>query len=211
MNTALHSASGSEEPATGSTRTARMPRYSFVWLAAIVLAILWLPSLLHLRSQAGHLQAPTSRRAMIPIAVPQLDGATWTLASHRGQVVLVNFWATWCGPCREELPGLVDIARRNPAKVAIVGISLDSADDQLIRDFATRHRITYPIARADPTWQLDQIPTGVPTTILIDTAGRIAKSYSGAIREKDFQADIDELLREPATPASPPSAPHSAT
>jgi cytochrome c biogenesis protein CcmG, thiol:disulfide interchange protein DsbE len=183
----------------GSEASVRRRGRDFLLLTAFVLVIAVLPGLLELRSQSGHLTAPGMRQPMAAFSVPQLDGSTWRLADHRGRVVLVNFWATWCGPCREELPGLARLARMHPpTDLAVLGISLDHTDPQTVRDFAAHYNLGYPIVHADPMWQIDQIPSGIPATILLDREGRIAKTYSGAIREKDFQADIAQLLAEPA-------------
>ncbi len=119
------------------------------------------------------------------------------MASHRGQVVLVNYWATWCGPCREEMPGLSKLARQlAPQGLAVVGISLDQAPRAKVQAFVSAMQVPYPIAFPAPLSQTEWGMTGIPATILIDRHGRVAKTYVGAVREADLRADAEALLAE---------------
>ena len=183
---------------TDLTSRNRSARLQYLGLTLFILAILFLPSLLALRPHSGHLTEPAARHVMSDFTITQLDGHPWRLSDHRGQVVLVNFWATWCGPCLEELPSLSALARSNsPSTLSVLGVSLDSTGPQAVQDFASRRNLSYPVALPGNTWQLDQIPSGIPTTILLDRSGRVAKTYTGPIRQRDFQADINQLLKEP--------------
>lgn len=128
----------------------------------------------------------------------QIDGGEWKLADHRGQVVLINYWATWCEPCQDELPGLLQVARESgPQGLAVVGVSLDSmpgAKTQ-VEQFAARFKLPYPIAYA-ATSAMQPREFEIPTTVLIDRQGRTAKIYVGEVERASLQKDVDALLAE---------------
>ncbi len=135
---------------------------------------------------------------MPDLQLAQLNGGTWKLADHQGQVVLINYWATWCGPCRIELPVLAKVARENePLGLAVVGVDLDKGDHNLIEPFVERYRLPYPIAIPAAMSQIEAGLEGVPTTILVDRNGHVAKTYVGAVREEDLEADVQQALTEP--------------
>lgn len=119
------------------------------------------------------------------------------MAEHRGQVVVVNYWASWCGPCWEETPGLVQLSREEgPKGLAVVGVSVDEGGLDKVRGFVEKLGVTYPIALTQPMSQMAYGLGAIPTTILVDRQGRVAKSYSGAVKEKDLRADVEVLLKE---------------
>jgi cytochrome c biogenesis protein CcmG/thiol:disulfide interchange protein DsbE len=149
--------------------------------------------------QSGALKPIAARHPMPALALPQLSGGQWTLADHSGQVVLINYWATWCEPCREELPGLIQIARTtDPARFTIVGIALDSGPNAqaTVRNFVAQFRVPYPIGIPDPAAQQQFDDMVLPTSILLDKHGRIARTYFGAVERDDFAKDIATLLAE---------------
>jgi cytochrome c biogenesis protein CcmG/thiol:disulfide interchange protein DsbE len=147
--------------------------------------------------QSGGIAPVSERRAMPALVMAQLDGGTWRLEDHRGQVVLVNYWATWCGPCREETPGLVRLSRElGPKGLAVVGVSIDEGSRGKVQQFVDEFHVPYPVAFPEAMSQMARGMAGVPTTILVDRRGRVAKTYVGAARERDFEADVDVLLRE---------------
>jgi cytochrome c biogenesis protein CcmG, thiol:disulfide interchange protein DsbE len=154
----------------------------------------------HATSQAGDIVPVASRRVMPALELEQLGGGTWRMAEHRGQVVLVNYWATWCGPCWEETPGLIRLAREiGPKGLAVVGVSLDQGSRGKVQKFVDDFHVPYPVAFPAAMSQVEQGLVGVPTTILVDRNGRVAKTYSGAVREADFREDVEVLLGESAT------------
>ena len=148
-------------------------------------------------NQTEDLQIVKSRKAMPPFNVSQLNGGRWKLADHRGEIVLINFWATWCPPCRQETSGLVKLSNDYRAKgVAVLGISFDEGGTEAIQAFVHKFQLPYPVGMVDPASSWALAVESLPTTIFIDRDGRVAKTYMGAVRESVFQADIDRLLAE---------------
>lgn len=127
-----------------------------------------------------------------------LEGDSLSLDSLRGQVVLVNFWASWCPPCRIEMPGFERVyrARRDDGFV-IVGIATDRHAEDQIREFVAEHGITYPIALG--TMQVVRDYGGVsalPESFLIDRQGRIRHRVIGYFAEPALRAAVDRIIRE---------------
>jgi thiol-disulfide isomerase/thioredoxin len=134
---------------------------------------------------------------MPALVLTELDGGTWRMVDHRGEVVLVNYWATWCGPCREETPGLVRLSRElGPKGLAVVGVSVDEGSRGKVQQFVDEFHVNYPVAVQGPMSQMARGMAGVPTTILVDRQGKVAKTYIGAVEERDFRKDVQVLLGE---------------
>ena len=126
-----------------------------------------------------------------------LEGHTRTLQEFRGQVVLLNFWATWCPPCREEIPDLVRVQDKFHARgFTIVGISLDESGVEAVRSFADGYHMTYPIVLGTIATARQYRVSGVPASFLIDREGRIVKRWSGPYPEAAFAARIEEALAQ---------------
>ena len=132
---------------------------------------------------------------MPELVLDQLGGGSWRMEDHRGQVVLINYWATWCGPCVEEMPGLAKLAREREG-LAVVGISMDEGDRGKVKAFVDRLQVPYPVVFPGPMSQMAAGMEGLPTTILVDRSGRVAKTYVGAVARADFEKDVDALLGE---------------
>jgi len=104
-----------------------------------------------------------------PFTVHDIDGRTLSSASWRGKVVFINFWATWCGPCRAEIPALVALQDKYRDQLVIVGISEDEGPLDGVRQFAAAHKMNYPIVML--TDDLQQRFPGIgaiPTTFVLD-------------------------------------------
>lgn len=116
-----------------------------------------------------------------------LDGTKFDVAGERGNVVLLNLWATWCGPCRYEIPELEALHRKHAGKkFKVVGVSLDEGGRDVVRPFVDAQKISYPIA-LDPEGRLANLfeTSVIPTTVLIDRSGRIVWKHYGAITAGD--------------------------
>lgn len=147
--------------------------------------------------QSGGIASVGKRKPMPELVMQELDGGTWRMADHRGQVVLVNYWASWCGPCWEETPGLIRLAQEmGPKGLAVVGVAMDEGGTAKVREFVERFHVPYPVALPERMSQMGYGLEGVPTTVLVDREGRVAKTYVGAVREGDFEEDVGVLLAE---------------
>lgn len=126
-----------------------------------------------------------------------LDGKHITLSSLRGKVVIVDFWATWCGPCRDEAPGLVSLQKRWGRRgLQLVGISMDDKDAP-VRKFVREYRVNYPIALGDA--ELGRrygTVLGLPVKIVVDRFGRIASRHNGTVSADTLEREIQSILAE---------------
>jgi cytochrome c biogenesis protein CcmG, thiol:disulfide interchange protein DsbE len=170
----------------------RWVRYGVGLAAFAVVAAAW-----HFGGrQSGGIVAASERRVMPALVMTELDGGTWRMAEHRGQVVLVNYWATWCGPCWEETPGLIRLSKEMGPGLAVVGVAVDEGGTEKVRKFVEEFRVPYPVTLPERMSQMSYGLEGVPTTVLVDRQGRVAKTYVGAVRERDFREDVGVLLGE---------------
>ena len=135
---------------------------------------------------------------MSDLTLPTLAGPPWTLSQHRGRVVLLNFWATWCPPCQEETPALVRIAGDYQAQgLDVVGVAMDQGGLNNVRSFVTAYHVPYPILLPKPFSPAAEVIQALPTTFLIDRRGRVANTTVGALDEASFRRELERLLREP--------------
>jgi len=131
---------------------------------------------------------------LMRLRLPDISGKDRSLAQWRDKVLIVNFWATWCEPCREEIPVLLRVQAKHASnRVQIVGISVDSVDK--VRQFALEYRIGYPLvigtmAVIDLTRRLGNKTAGLPYTVVLDRAGRVVKTHLGGISEVELESAI---------------------
>ncbi len=169
-------------------------------IAAAVLVAGGLAYLFFHDADAGNFYPPSDRRQLTEMSLPRLYGSTWRLSEQKGKVVLLNFWATWCPPCREETPALVELSKRyGAAGLVVAGIAMDEDGEAGVGRFVARYQIPYPILLPSDRSRLTLSSTlqGLPTSVLLDRQLRIAKTYVGAISKSTFSKDIASLLKEP--------------
>jgi len=129
--------------------------------------------------------------------LPDIQGQTHALSEWRGKVLLVNFWATWCPPCVEEMPELVDLQNSSGIKnLQIVGIGVDSPSN--IQQFTKKFQISYPILVAgmegtEIARALGNQAGGLPFTVLLDAEGRVRQTYLGRLNMNQVKADLANL------------------
>lgn len=132
------------------------------------------------------------------VRFPDLQGRARDLAEWRGKVVVVNFWATWCTPCREEMP-LLQQVRESHAKrgVEIVGIAIDSASK--VAEFSSTYGISYPILISgaeglDLIQKLGNKASALPYTVFLDRSGRPVRSKLGILNKAELEAILSDML-----------------
>jgi thiol-disulfide isomerase/thioredoxin len=154
-----------------------------------------------------HRPAPTTD-ALFALSGTDLNGQQRSLSEWRGQPLVVNFWATWCAPCREEIPLFVRAARDYQSKgVRVIGVALDRPD--AVRQFVQQMAIDYPIVLgAGPTLdvirQLGNRDGGLPFTLFIDAQGVARTQKLGALSDEELRGSIDRLLPSARAPATKP-------
>ena len=130
-----------------------------------------------------------------------LGGGGWTLNSLKGQVVVLNYWATWCAPCRIETPNLQKVYTAwKPKGVTFVGIDVKEANRSPVQAFVKDNAVTYPIVfdeGAKTALQIGHLPLqGLPNTVVIDKQGRVAAVYVGNVLPADLEPVLASLTIE---------------
>jgi thiol-disulfide isomerase/thioredoxin len=172
--------------------------FAFLYLAAS-LPLFFLPA----RTPAQDFKQPVIRLLRNPDPAPDftlksLDGKPIALADLRGKVVFLNFWATWCGPCRAEIPDLVDLQNRYKDRLQIIGLDVDDDDADEVQKFVDENKIQYPVilTPAEVRGDYGGIPA-LPTSFVVDTEGRVVQKHVGLWDPAVYETEIRALLNMP--------------
>jgi thiol-disulfide isomerase/thioredoxin len=196
--------------ASGDGRPSR--KAAWIGMGAVVLAL----TLLTLLPQGGQEELPppaadatsagaggedenavfVGKAAPLDFTLKDMNGVDVRLATFKGKVILLNFWATWCGPCKAEIPGLVELQAQYKDDLVVLGFSVDDTVEKL-QPYVAEYRINYPVlignGREDvqdaygPLW-------GIPVSVIIGRDGTIAKKHSGIASKEQFEREIKALL-----------------
>ena len=134
--------------------------------------------------------------------VKDLDGRDVSIASMRGKVVIVNFWATWCGPCRAEIPDLVALQAKYKDTLQVIGISEDEAGVEVVKRFAAEHKINYPVAMMTP--EIEKLYPGIsalPTSFIVDRDARVVQKHVGMLTARTTEYEARHLAGLPVNVA----------
>jgi len=154
-------------------------------------------------SQAASVCSADSKPANLSLTLQDIDGKPVKLSHYKGKVVLLDFWATWCPPCKLEIPWFMDLERKDKYRgFEVLGVAMDDNGWEDVKPFIAQMKINYRvIAGDDATSDKYGGVEDLPTTFLIDKQGKIAAIHIGLAGRKEFEDGVEELLRE--TPGAP--------
>jgi thiol-disulfide isomerase/thioredoxin len=138
----------------------------------------------------------SAKPANLDFTIKDINGKDVKLSSYKGKVILLNFWATWCGPCKAEIPGFVELQEKYKNDLVVVGYDVDDTAEKA-RTFVTEYKMNYPVllglGREDvqdaygPIW-------GIPASFLISKDGKVCKRHMGIAPKETFEKEIKALL-----------------
>jgi peroxiredoxin len=139
--------------------------------------------------------AAKERKVAADFTLTDANGVRVKLSDYKGKVVLLNFWATWCGPCNIEVPWFIDFEKRyEPHGLVVLGISMDD-DWDAVKPYLEAKKVNYPVALGnDHVAELYGGVGSLPTTFLIDRRGTIASMHVGLVSRATYQQEITYLL-----------------
>jgi thiol-disulfide isomerase/thioredoxin len=139
----------------------------------------------------------------VDFTLPGVDGKAVSLSDYRGKWVIVNYWATWCPPCLEEIPDLVDLYEGNRERLVVLGVNYEEVNDEYLREFIESHMISYPVMRMDPLPVTPLGPVqGLPTTYIISPEGERTARQEGPVTRAAIEQYIDRKEAERAKQAA---------
>ena len=161
---------------------------NFLSMTAAIAAMLWFA--------ATSYQAHAATTAAPEWQLNDPDGQPVKLSDFKGKVVILDFWATWCPPCRAEIPGFIALQKQYAAQgLTVVGVSLDTAGASVVKSFMQHLGMNYPVVIGDEKTAADYGGiTAIPTTFVIDRSGKIVTSHQGYASQVVFESEIRPLL-----------------
>jgi len=172
------------------------PSRRATWLAmgavAVALGLIWLAPGIN----DSHVDKAAGKPAPLHFTLKDMNGADVKLASFKGKVILLNFWATWCGPCKAEIPSLVELQHQYADDLVVLGFSVDDTVDKM-KPYAAQYKINYPLLVGNGREDVQEAfgPLfGIPVSVIIGRDGKIAKKHSGIATKSQFEREIKALL-----------------
>jgi len=129
-------------------------------------------------------------------SLKSVDGKTVKLSDYKNKVVIIDFWATWCPPCRRGIPDLVELQKEFKQDLVVIGISLDTDTKDDVPEFVKNYKINYPVVYGDvSTTKLYGGVSGIPTSFIINKKGMIVNKHVGLISKETLADEINALLK----------------
>lgn len=152
------------------------------------------------RSAGGPVAEVKDRRAAPDFSLKDVGGNELSLSEYRGKVILLNFWATWCGPCEIEIPWFIDLEGRFRNRgFVVIGISMDEDGWGAVEPYIREKKVNYRVVLgADEVAKRYGGIESLPTTLLIDRNGRIAAEHVGLVGKSIYEQQVGKLLAAPA-------------
>jgi len=195
------------DAAPAETRLSRRNAWLAMGAVALALGLIWMaPGLSDTRvdpatGEADYPGEPgdasaAGKAAPLHFTLKDMNGVEVKLAAFKGKVILRNFWATWCGPCKAEIPSLVELQNQYRDDLVILGFSVDDTVEKM-RPYAAEYQINYPLLVGNGREDVQEAfgPLyGIPVSVIIDREGKIAKKHSGIATKAQFEREIKALL-----------------
>jgi thiol-disulfide isomerase/thioredoxin len=173
----------------GEGRLSRRGALLAMGAVALAIALVWMAP----GTQDSHGEGES---APLHFTLKDMNGVDVKLASFKGKVILVNFWATWCGPCELEIPWLVELQKAYRDDLVVLGVSIDDTAEQL-KPYAATKKMNYPVLvgldRQDVQDAFGPL-FGIPVSVFIDRNGTIVRRHSGIATKEQFEKEIKQLL-----------------
>jgi thiol-disulfide isomerase/thioredoxin len=151
------------------------------------------------RATGGFICPSNAKSANLNFTLEDLNGSDVRLGAYKGRVILLDFWATWCGPCKVEIPWFVDLQTRYGKQgLQVLGISVDDTIEKL-KPYAAQFKMNYPVLQGlgrDEVLNAFGPMEGLPTTFVISRDGRICETHTGLSSKSSFETQIKALLPE---------------
>jgi peroxiredoxin len=146
-----------------------------------------------------YIKAEKDRKPAPDFSLKDASGASVKLSDYRGKVVLLNFWATWCGPCEEEIPWFIGFQQEfKDRDFAVLGISVDEDGWDAVKPFVARRKVNYQVVLGgEEVSQIYGDVENLPTTFIIDREGRIARTHIGLVSRNTYKQEILQLMGSP--------------
>src|SRR5260370_29242869 len=148
--------------------------------------------------QPARVEAQSGRKLDAQFTLKDAKGKDVKLSDYRGKVVLLNFWATWCGPCKDEIPWFIEFEKTYGGRgLAVVGVSMDEDGWKVVTPYVQNQKMNYPVLLGnEQVAGLYARLDALPTTLILDRAGQIASAHTGLVGTDTYAKPIEQLLAE---------------
>jgi thiol-disulfide isomerase/thioredoxin len=181
----------SDPPVINESRPSRKALWLAMSSVMLAIALVWFAPGIENHDHAGE-----GAEARLDFTLKDMNGADVRLDSFDGKILIVNFWATWCGPCKAEIPDLVALQEKYKDDLVVLGISVDDTAEQ-IKPYAKEYKVNYPMLvgnmREDVQEALGPL-VAVPVSVIIDRDGHISRRQTGMATKEQFETEIKALL-----------------
>jgi cytochrome c biogenesis protein CcmG, thiol:disulfide interchange protein DsbE len=170
-------------------------RWQWATVGAIV-AVAALAGIWRVTASRGGCDAAQGKPARLDFALKDMEGRDVNLASFKGRPVLLNFWATWCGPCKEEIPALIELASKYRDDLVVLGISIDDKPDEL-KKFAAEYKMNYPVLVGlgqDELLTAYEADAAVPISWFITPCATVSAKHPGIASKDYFEQQLQALF-----------------